>query len=324
MHVQTTLGALRTAIPYIRNYRGQIFVVKLGGELCAPGRVLENLTDQLSLLHQLSIKLVIVHGGGPQATALSRQLGLTPQVVAGRRVTDAGTLDAVKMAFAGTLNTDLVAALQAAHVSAVGLSGIDAGMVLAQRRAVQSLHDPSTGENRVVDFGFVGDIREIRTDLLRSLLDGGRVPVICSLAADQRGQVLNVNADTLAAELAVALGAAKYFVVSNVDGVLRDIQDPTTLQSYLDVQQLNELVDSGAISGGMLPKLAAGIRALRGGVPRVHIVNGQTTDALLCEVFTNEGCGTLLVARQPPRGDPAPDTALTADEQRSSQAVASA
>src|SRR5512140_2981357 len=145
MHLHQALSALRTAIPYIRAYKGRVFVVKLGGQLCVPGRILDNLVDQLGLLYQLGIQLVIVHGGGPQATALTQRLGLTPRVFAGRRITDAAVLEVAKMTFAGTVNTDLVAALQAAHVPAVGLSGIDAGTISARKRAVQTVSDPSNG-----------------------------------------------------------------------------------------------------------------------------------------------------------------------------------
>ena len=298
MHLQQSLSALRTAIPYIRAYKGRVFVVKLGGQLCVPGRALDNVVDQLGLLYQLGIQLVVVHGGGPQATAMTQRLGLTPQVFAGRRITDAAVLEVAKMTFAGTLNTDLVAALQAVHVPAVGLSGIDAGTISARKRPVQTVNDPSSGEVREIDFGFVGDIGEVRPELLRQLLASGYVPVVCSLAADERGQVLNVNADTVATRIAVALGAAKYFLITNVDGVLRDIKDSTSLLPYLDLAQLDELIAGGAISGGMLPKLTACIDALRGGVPRVHIINGGTPDSLLGEVFTNEGCGTLLVSQR--------------------------
>jgi acetylglutamate kinase len=298
MHLQANLKTLRTAVPYIRAYRGRVFVVKLSGAVCEPGRFLDNIVEQLALLYELGIKLVIVHGGGEQANALSQRLGAKPDVFAGRRITDAATLEVVKMTFAGTVNTNLVAALRKADVSAVGMSGIDAGLLTAVRRPVQTVTDPATGETREVDFGHVGDIVSVTADLLKHLLSGDYVPVICSLAADAAGGILNVNADTVATRVALVLQAAKYFLTTNVDGVLRDPRDPATLQSYLDLNQLDELIQGGAISGGMLPKLAACADALRGGVARVHIINGTVPDTLLGEVFTNEGCGTLLVERR--------------------------
>ena len=298
MHVQANLKALRVAVPYIRAYKGRVFVVKLGGQLCAPGRVLRNLVDQLGLLYQVGIKLVVVHGGGEQANTLGERLGVKPNIFAGRRITDDQTLEVVKMAFAGTVNTDLIATFRQASVPAVGLSGVDAGLLTVHKRPPRSVTDPASGETREIDFGHVGDIAEVDVKPLRHLLAGDYVPVICALAADAGGDVMNVNADTIAARLAVEIGAAKYFLVTNVDGVLRDPNDPTTLQSYLDLGQLDELIQSGVVGGGMLPKLAACTDALRGGVPRVHIINGTVADTLLGEVFTNEGCGTLLVEKR--------------------------
>ena len=298
MKLQANLNALRTAIPYIRAYKGRVFVVKLGGQLCEPGKVLVNLVDQLALLHPLGIKLVVVHGGGPQADALAARLDVPVRVFAGRRITDDATLEVVKMAFAGTVNTNVVSAFRKTGVPAVGLTGTDGGLLTAQKRPPQSLRDPASGETRDVDLGHVGDIVAVNVDMLKHLLAGELVPVVCALAADAAGRLFNVNADTVAARIAVAVGAAKYFLISNVDGVLRDPRDPGTLQSYLDLAGLDELTETGVIGGGMLPKLAACRDALAGGVPRVHIINGLVPDTLLGEVFTNEGCGTLIVAKR--------------------------
>lgn len=300
MHVQSGLKALRTAIPYIRAYKDRTFVIKIGGGLCEPGPALDNLIEQIALLHQLRVRVVVVHGGGEQADALGRRLGIEPQRFAGRRITDDAALEVAKMAFAGTVNTNLVAAMRRSGVPGVGLSGVDADMISAHRRPVQAVTDPAGGTTREVDFGNVGDIVDVCPEILERLLADGFIPVICSLAADAQGNVLNVNADTIAARIAVEVGAAKYFLVTNVDGVMRDVNDPATLQPLLDLEQLDALVESGAVSGGMLPKLTACRAALLGGVPKVHVINGLRTDTLLGEVFTNEGCGTLLVAKRAP------------------------
>lgn len=304
MHLASNLQSLRTAIPYIRAYKGRTFVIKLGGELCRPGPALRNLSEQIALLHQLGIRIVVVHGGGPQASELSRRLGHEPRIVAGRRVTDADTLEVAKMAFAGTINTDVVAALCAAGAPAVGLSGVDGGMIQVRRRPVSEVFDPQTQRVQVVDFGFVGDVTAVDVRPARAMLEADYLPVVCCLAADAGGQVYNVNADTVAAHLAVETGAAKYFLLTQVDGVLRDVSDASTMLSYMDVAELDELVASGAVGGGMLPKLAACKDVLQRGVPRVHIVNGIKPDTLLAEVFTNEGCGTLIVALRESTGSP--------------------
>lgn len=307
MHAQSQsdLTALRTAIPYIRTYKGSVFVVKIGGKLCRPGRALDHLIEQLSFLYQLGIRIVVVHGGGPQADALGERLGVKRDVFAGRRVTDDATLEVVKMAFAGTANTDLVAAFRKHAVPAIGLSGVDGELLNARRRPPTEITDPSTRTTRTVDFGHVGDILDVNANIVRHLLAAQTVPVICSLAADDQGHVLNVNADTVAAHIALALEAQKYFLLTDVDGVMRDRADQTSLVSYLDLAELEQLVASGAVSGGMLPKLAACQQVLKGGVPKVHIINGTGQDALLAEVFTNEGCGTLLVAHREARTEAA-------------------
>lgn len=295
MYVHANMSALRTAIPYIRAFEGRVFVVKLGGRLCEPGPGLDNVVEQLSLLASLGIKLVVVHGGGDQLNMLSERLGLTPTFVAGRRVTDAETLDLAKMVFAGTINTNLVAAFRRFDIPAVGLTGVDAGLIAVERRPVRPVTDPSTGVRQDVDFGFVGNIIGARLDLIEHLAARRFVPVVACLAADTSGQVYNVNADTVAARLAVDLHAVKYILLTTVDGVMLDVNNSTTLQTHLDLADLEDLTRRGSISGGMLPKIAACIEALKGGVPRVHIVNGLAQDSVLAELFTNEGCGTLIV-----------------------------
>jgi acetylglutamate kinase len=297
MSTHADLQSLRVAIPYIRRFKGQTFVIKLSGSLCRPGRVVAEIVEQASLLHQLGIQLVFVHGGGDQADELAARLNTPVKRVAGRRVTDEPTLEIAKMAFAGTVNTDLVAACAKSGVPAVGLTGVDANLISAGRRPPVDVHDRESGKTLAVDYGLVGDIHSASTRVVETLLADGFVPVIASLAADSQGQVLNVNADTVAARLAGALGAAKLFLLTNVDGIFRDLSDSTTLCSLLDLSDLAELEASGQIRAGMLPKLAACRLALDAGVSRVHVINGSEPDTLLAEVFTNEGCGTLVVTR---------------------------
>jgi len=292
------MHTFRTAIPYIRAYEGRAFVVKLGGRLCNPGAELDNVIDQLSLIATLGIRLVVVHGGGEQVSDLSRRFGLEPRLVAGRRVTDEPTLEVAKMTLAGTININLAAAFRRHDVPAVGLTGVDGRLITVAKRAAGMVRDPSTGASVEIDYGLVGDIVSSRMELLEHLLDRRFVPVIGSLAADAGGRILNVNADTVAARIAVELKAAKYLLLTTVDGVMLNPADPESLQPFLDLDDLEGLIGRGVIAGGMLPKVAACADAIRGGVPRVHIVNGTRPDALLAEIFTNEGSGTLIVARR--------------------------
>jgi len=297
--IDTTKGiaGLKGALRYVRAYRDQVFVVKLGGEVLAEPEVLEQVTGQLALLSSLSIRLVVVHGGGPQATALSRRLGSEPRMVAGRRVTDDAALEVAKLVYAGQLNVDLLAALRAHRVQAVGLSGVDADLITAHRRpAVQVVDDG--GKTVKVDFGHVGDVDRVDPRILSTLVEARFVPVVASLAGGEDGEVFNVNADTVAESLAVAMRAQKLIFLTGAPGVLRDRNDPSTLVTFADPDDLAGLVATGVLSGGMRPKVEACIRAATGGVERTHIIDGRAPDALLLEVFTGAGCGTMIVGRK--------------------------
>jgi acetylglutamate kinase len=291
------IAGLKGALRYVRAYRDHVFVVKLGGDVLTDREVLDGVAAQLSLLSSLSIRIVVVHGGGPQASATSRRLGHEPVMVAGRRVTDDSALEVVKMVYCGLLNTDLLASLREHEIQAVGLSGVDADLLSAHRRPPVEVVDDA-GLKRQVDFGHVGDIDRVDPRVLTTLLDGRFVPVIASLAGDADGNIYNVNADTVAESLAVALKAQKLLFLTGAPGVLRDRNDPSSLVTFADPDDLASLMASGALSGGMRPKVEACIRAATGGVERTHIIDGRTPDSLLLEVFTGAGCGTMIVGRK--------------------------
>ena len=299
MSIDTTKGiaGLKGALRYVRAYRDQVFVVKLGGDVLSDAGLRDRRAAQLALLHSLGIRIVVVHGGGPQATALSRRLGHEPRIVAGRRVTDDGALEVAKMVYAGQLNIDLLAALRAHKVQAVGLSGVDADLLIAHRRPPVSMVDDN-GRSVRVDYGHVGDIDRVDPRILVTLMEARFVPVVASLAGDDDGEVFNVNADTVAESLAVALQAQKLIFLTGAPGVLRDRTDPSTLVTFADPDDLAGLMASGALAGGMRPKVEACIRAATGGVERTHIIDGRAPDALLLEVFTGAGCGTMIVGRK--------------------------
>lgn len=291
------IASLKGTLRYVRAYRDRTFVVKLGGDVLADPKVLDGVTTQLALLASLSIRLVVVHGGGPQATALSRRMGVEPTIVAGRRVTDDTQLAIAKMVYAGELNTDLLAALRAHGVEAVGLSGVDGELITATRRPPVRVQD-DLGTSRDVDFGWVGDVRAVNPRVLSSLLDARFVPVVASLAGGAAGEVFNVNADTVAESLAVALKAMKLIFLTGAPGVLRDRNDASSLVTFADPDDLQSLMASGALAGGMRPKVEACIRAASGGVERTHIIDGRAPDSLLLEVFTGAGTGTMIVGRK--------------------------
>jgi len=291
------IAGLKGALRYVRAYRDQVFVVKLGGEVLADPRAVDGIAAQVSLLSSLGIRVVVVHGGGPQATALSRRMGHEPRIVAGRRVTDDDALAVAKMVYAGQLNVDLLASLRAHEAQAVGLSGVDADLITTHRRAPVQVVDDA-GKTELVDFGHVGDLDRVDPRVLLTLLEGRFVPVVASLAGDGDGNVYNVNADTVAESLAVALRAQKLIFLTGAPGVLRDREDPSSLIAFADPDDLAGLLASGVIVGGMRPKVEACIRAATGGVERTHIIDGRVADALLLEVFTGAGCGTMIVGRK--------------------------
>ncbi len=292
------LLSLRDAHPYLRLFRGKTFVIKVSGAILADAVARDALAADVALLHHVGIRVALVHGGGPQLDALCAKMDVPREVVAGRRVTDARTLELARMLFRGALNSDLVSALSSHGVRAVGLSGGDGMSLAATRRPPRTVRDPSTGIETSVDYGHVGDIDKVDPSLASLLIDNDMVPVYCSLTMGEGGGLLNTNADTIAARLAMAMKAEKLILCTTVPGLLEDVNDPRRLVSYGDLGTVDELVRGGAVSGGMLPKISAVTDALRGGVPRVHLVDGTRPQALLLEIFTNEGCGTMLVARR--------------------------
>ncbi|HEX4618162.1 MAG TPA: acetylglutamate kinase [Steroidobacteraceae bacterium] len=286
------IRALKSAAPYIRMYKGKTFVVKAGGGVFAAADSTRSLVEQIGILHHFGVRVVLVHGGGPQLTELSAALGVPTQMVDGRRVTDQRSIDVTAMVLNGLINTRVLAICRDLNIDAVGISGVDAGLVRAHKRPPVLLR---TGGDPV-DFGYVGDIDAIDTMVLQKLLDNGLMPVVSPLSADESGTLLNINADTVAAALGGALGAEKLILCTDTPGILGSVADPGSLISYTDLAGLKRLRESGQIADGMLPKAKAIEDALRGGVRRVHVVSYRAPEGILGEVFTNEGTGTLIVA----------------------------
>jgi acetylglutamate kinase len=288
------LDLLREALPYIQRFKNNTFVVKLSGKVTENQEQLNSLAEEITLCNQVGIHVAVVHGGGKQLTAIAERLGITQRIVNGRRVTDAETLEVAKMVFAGQINTDILSALRRAGAETVGLSGLDGNIIQARRREIQNVVNQETGLVETIDFGHVGDIVEINVRLIRLLLDHGYVPVIASLGADEQGNVYNINADTIAAEIAVHLQAEKLVLLTDVDGILRDRDDPQSRISRLTIEEAERLVQDRVVSAGMLPKISAIARLIERGVRSAHIINGGKRNALLFEVFTDEGAGTMI------------------------------
>ncbi len=284
------VSALKHAAPYIRLFKGKVFVLKVGGEVFADAAYTRALMEQVGILYQVGTRIVLVHGGGQQSTELATQLGLDTKFVDGRRITDGPSLDVATMVLNGQINTRILAACRDLEIPAVGISGIDAGLIRAHRRPPVERDGDSP-----VDYGYVGDIDSVDADVLQKQLDNGLMPVVSPLSCDSSGTILNINADTVAAAIAAELGAEKLILATGAPGILDDADDAHSLISYVDRAALHQLRKDGKLADGMLPKVAAIDAALANGVNRVHVISYKVADSLLLEVFTNEGTGTLVV-----------------------------
>ncbi|HQY15069.1 MAG TPA: acetylglutamate kinase [Ilumatobacteraceae bacterium] len=271
------------ALPYIRRFAGQVVVVKYGGNALAgatEGDALALFAQDIVLMHQVGMRPVVVHGGGPQINELMRRLGKQAEFRNGLRVTDADTVDIVRMVLIGQVNPQLVAAINVHGPLAVGVSGEDAGLIRAVCR------DP--------DLGFVGDVESINPTILRGLLDEEFIPVVATIGTDAHGQAFNINADTVAGAIAEALGAEKLVYLTDIEGLRRVVDDPATLIRQTTPGELDALMIDGTIAGGMIPKVESCVHAVRNGVRRAHILDGRIPHVLLLEVFTDEGIGTMV------------------------------
>ena len=287
------IRALRHAAPYLKRFRNKTFVIKAGGAALASDDGVRDLVGQVALLFQLGVRVVLVHGGGPQSTELARALGVRARFVGGRRVTDSEALRVSTMVLNGEINTRLLAACRDLEVPAIGLSGVDAGLIRAHRRPPVEVREGPVSET--VDYGYVGDIEGVDSGVLEKLLGIGMLPVVSPISADTAGTLLNINADTVASALSVALSAEKLILLGEAPGLLADPDDPRSLVSFLDLDGLERLRARGALREGMLPKAACVKNALEGGVARAHLLSAAAPDSLLLEVFTPEGSGTLVV-----------------------------
>jgi len=271
-------------------YKGKVFILKASGGVFGNPDATRALMEQVAILHQVGIRVVIVHGGGEQLTGIQQSMGIETRMVAGRRVTDAKSIEVTSMVLNGLVNTQILGICRELSINAVGVSGVDAGLIRAHKRP------PVQVDGETVDYGFVGDIDLVDAKVLQQLLDDGLMPVVSPVSCDDKGVLLNINADTVAAAIGAALSAEKLILVTGAPGIMESLDDPQSLVSYTDLAGLKKLKDQGSLKDGMLPKAKAIEDAIRGGVRRVHCISYKTPDSVLAEVFTNEGTGTLVVA----------------------------
>jgi len=273
-------AVLAEALPYIRRFWAKTVVVKYGGSAMADPDLAALFAQDIVLMRSVGMRPVVVHGGGPQIGQFMARLGRKPEFHEGLRVTDADTLDIARMVLVGRVNRDIVSAVNVHDPLAVGLSGEDAGLLNASARSPE--------------LGFVGDVVGVNPQIIERLLAEELIPVVATIGSDTEGQAYNVNADTAAAAIAAALGAEKLVYLTDVPGLLADVADPTSLVSQVTVDELDALLAAGSLTGGMIPKIRSCVRAVRGGVGHAHILDGRVPHALLLEIFTRRGLGTMV------------------------------
>lgn len=277
---------LMEALPYIQRFRGATVVIKYGGHAMIQPELKQSVMQDVVLMESVGVKPVIVHGGGPEITALTQRMGIESEFVEGQRVTTAETLDVAEMVLAGKLAGEIVTHLQGLGGRAVGLSGKDGGLILARRIKGKGGRD----------IGFVGEPETIDPSIIRVLDQNGFIPVVSPIGVDRAGQTYNINADTVAAEIATALHAQKLILLTDVRGILRDPKNPDSLIRRVSVDDVEPLIAQGVITGGMIPKVRACVKAIALGVGTTHILDGRLPHALLTELFTDQGVGTMICA----------------------------
>ena len=276
---------LSEALPYIQKFANRTIVIKYGGAAMKDGRLKAGVIRDIVFLSCVGVRPIVVHGGGPEINIWLDKLGVEPQFKDGLRVTDANTMDVVEMVLVGRVNKELVSLINQAGTSAVGLCGKDGNLIQARPVGKEGI-------------GFVGEVTNINPELIQSLVDNGYVPVISSVAADENGQAYNINADTVAGEIAASLNAEKLILLTDTPGILENYHDPSTLLTKLDINKLRKLIEDGIVSGGMIPKVNCCVRSLAQGVGAAHILDGRIPHALLLEIFTDEGIGSMIVASE--------------------------
>jgi acetylglutamate kinase len=281
----TRVRVLSEALPYIQKFANRTIVIKYGGAAMKDGTLKAGVIRDIVFLCSVGVRPVVVHGGGPEINIWLDKIGIEPQFKDGLRVTDADTMDIVEMVLVGRVNKELVSLINQAGGSAVGLCGKDGNLIQARPIGKEGI-------------GFVGEITSINEDLIKSLVRNNYVPIISSVAADENGQAYNINADTVAGEIAAALEAEKLILLTDTPGILEDYHDQSTLITKLDIQKARALIDVGIVSGGMIPKVSCCVRSLAQGVKAAHILDGRIPHALLLEILTDEGIGSMIVASE--------------------------
>lgn len=289
-----TVNILVEALPFIKQFHNKKIVIKYGGHAMIDEESMESTSRDTVLLKYVGMKPIIVHGGGPEISRGMDKLGKEPNFSQGLRITDKETIEIIKMVLVGKISTDIVSQIGLHGGKSIGVSGKDAGLIQSCKKSPHVFKDPKTGQEKEVDLGLVGEVVRINTDILDLLTDNNYIPVISPIGTKKDGKTLNLNADTVAGEIASASDSEKLIILTDVPGLLRDQNDPDSLIRHLTLDEIPDLIEEGVISGGMIPKIETCINAIKNGVSSAHIIDGRIKHSILLEIFTKEGVGTMI------------------------------
>lgn len=282
------------ALPYIKKFHHKKILIKYGGHAMIDKESMASTARDTVLLKYVGMEPLVVHGGGPEITRSMNKMGKEPKFIKGLRITDEETMEIVKMVLVGKINTDIVSKIGFHGGKASGISGKDSQLILASKKAPHRIKDDETGQEHEIDLGLVGEIDSINTDILKILTENEFIPVISPIGIDEKGDTLNLNADTVAGEISAEISAEKLIILTDVPGVLKNPDDPNSLIKHIKIEEVEKLIDEGIISGGMIPKIETCVKAIEGGVSSAHIIDGRLTHSLLLEIFTTKGIGTMI------------------------------
>ena len=281
------------ALPYIRKFYGKTVVIKYGGHAMINDDLKQAVIEDVILMKLIGINPVIIHGGGPEITDMLKRVDIPSQFVSGCRVTDPATMEIVEMVLVGKINKEIVAQINRHGGKAVGFSGKDANLIQAVKKLGKAVD--GEGNERMLDIGFVGDVKKINPDILQTVINEGYIPVVAPVGVGDEGESYNINADYVAGEVAIALKADKFILLTDVEGIFEDFDNKSSLISELKLDQVDQMINRGVISGGMIPKVECCAQAVKGGVTTTHILDGRTPHSILLEIFTDKGIGTMVV-----------------------------
>jgi acetylglutamate kinase len=289
-----TVNILIEALPYIKKFHHKKVMIKYGGHAMIDSEAMSSTARDTVLLKYVGMEPMVVHGGGPEISRSMSKLGKKPKFIGGLRITDQETMDIVKMVLVGKINTDIVSKVCLHGGQGIGISGKDNHLIKARKKAPHVIVDNKTGEEITVDLGLVGEIENVNTEIMEMLTENDYIPIVSPIGVDNNGNTLNLNADTVAGDIAAEMSAEKLIILTDVPGILEDPNDPETLIKRVKIDEIKDLIDSGIVKNGMIPKVATCINAIENGVKSAHIIDGRIQHSVLLEIFTKKGIGTMI------------------------------